>query len=78
MIHISAIFSISIFKGDTVVDIENIGSVTRRDVAVGRAPNKGARKGVGRVVSERGPCDVQYPSPPDDLRVGLDLGRDLL
>ncbi|KYN01734.1 Endothelin-converting enzyme 1 [Cyphomyrmex costatus] len=47
MVHI--IFSISIFKGDTI-DIENMRSVTRCDVAVGRAPNKGARKGVGRVI----------------------------
>ncbi|KYN29903.1 hypothetical protein ALC57_00648, partial [Trachymyrmex cornetzi] len=44
------IFSISIFKGDTIIDIENIRTVTRCDVAVGRAPNKGARKGVGRVI----------------------------
>lgn len=69
----------SIFKGDAVDIEKNIGSVTRRDVTVGRASNKGARKGVGCMVSERGPCNVQRRAPAwRALRVGLVLGRDLL
>lgn len=67
----------NIFKGDAVVDIENIRSVTRRDVAVERALNKGARKGVGRVVSERGPCDVQRRAPAWCPESGPGLGQGL-
>lgn len=73
MVHVPLIFGV--YKGYRR-DIGIIGSVTRRDVAVGQAPNKeGTREGVGRVISERGPCDVQSRAPAWCPESGSGLGQ---